>query len=78
MSATTVATSTFLQRARIREALKDTGLPTAYVTDQHAAVLKRAELAPQYGMPVHAFLRGISYSAAARLLNALRHIEEPA
>ena len=78
MTATTIATSTTLQRNGIRIALRVAGRPTAYVTDEHADLCKRAGIEPQYGIRMDTFLRGLSYSGAARLLNAIRHIEEPA
>ncbi|HEY1129612.1 MAG TPA: hypothetical protein VGF12_09430 [Roseateles sp.] len=78
MTATTVATSTFRQRGRICAALKEAGLAKAFVTDEHAPALAKAGLAPEYGTPMLTFLRGISSTAAARLLTALRDIKEPA
>lgn len=76
MTATTIATSTFRQRDRIRAALKEAGRPTAYLTDEHADLCAHAGIEPQYGVRMDTFLRGISYSGAARLLTAIRQIEE--
>jgi hypothetical protein len=72
----TIATSTFYQRGRIVAALKDAGLAKTFITDEHAEVLAKAGLAPEYGTPLLTFLRGISYSSATRLLTAIRQIEE--
>ena len=78
MTATTIATSTFKQRDRIYKALRKAGRPSFYVTDEHADLFELAEINPQYGIRMDTFLRGISYSGAARLLNAIQQIEEPA
>lgn len=73
-----IATSTSAQRVRILGALRDANLPVTFITDEHATVLARAELPVRYATHVDAYLRGLSYAGAARLLNALRQIEEPA
>ncbi|WP_296280606.1 hypothetical protein [Pseudoxanthomonas sp.] len=78
MNTSTLTTTTAPLRAHIVKALRKAGRPSFYVTDEHADLFKRAGIDPQYGIRMDTFLRSISWSAAARLLNAIRQIEEPA
>jgi len=78
LNTSTVVTTTAPQRLRIVKALRKAGRPSFFVTDEHADLFKRAEIDPQYGIRMDTFLRSISWSAAARLLNAIHQIEEPA
>lgn len=74
-TATTVHTSTFLQRGRIRDALRGAGLPVERVTDQHRTLLVSAGIRAEYGAHIPTLLRGVSSAAASRLLTAIRQIE---
>ncbi|KAF1692735.1 hypothetical protein CSC62_13960 [Pseudoxanthomonas jiangsuensis] len=71
-TASTQASSTEMQRRRIRHAMRVARLPLAHITELHTPALQRAGIRAEYGTPLTRLLRGIGYSAAARLLDALR------
>lgn len=75
MTSTTIPTSTFIQRGRIRDALRGAGLPVERVTEQHRAVMTAAGIRASYGAHIPTLLRGVSSAAASRLLDAIRQIE---
>ncbi len=73
-TATTVPMSTLRQRREIQRLLKHRGLPTRYVTDEHADALASAGVAAKYGDLIEQALRAVSYRTAQRLINALQEL----
>ena len=71
-TSSTVPSCTSAQRRDIRWLLKNRGLPTCFITDQHREFFERAGIAWSYGAALESTLRSVSHAAAARLIAAIR------
>lgn len=64
--------STIKQHGDIRFLLKQRGIPTHFVTDQHHAFFQRAGIPWVYGAQMESTLRATDYEAAAHLIQVIR------